>query len=192
MDRAQVSQLRNVFSIICIAIDVHTLTLLWSIVVLVLHSLSLLTISLVTSTSASTKLLCSNGPGWMSASSTLIMDRFLAHLLAFMAAILSKGIASGNDEDLNNITWFSQYFLNIIFTFSVWIVLKSGLTVIKSLCMSLSMYVYKNSQSEHLYEINQLFWLDHFLEYNYENYTPKYYHCQERSAFKFMGTNVCS
>jgi hypothetical protein len=61
----------------------------------------------------------------MSASSTLIMDRFLAHLLAFMAAILSKGIASGNDEDLNNITWFSQYFLNIIFTFSVWIVLKS-------------------------------------------------------------------
>jgi hypothetical protein len=105
-----------------------------------------------------------------------------AHLLAFMAAILSKGIASGNDEDLNNITWFSQYFLNIIFTFSVWIVLKSGLTVIKSLCMSLSMYVYKNSQSEHLYEINQLFWLDHFLEYNYENYTPKYYHCQERSA----------
>jgi hypothetical protein len=68
-------------------------------------------------------------------------------------------------------------------------VLKSGLTVIKSLCMSLSMYVYKNSQSEHLYEINQLFWLDHFLEYNYENYTPKYYHCQERSAFKFLVTD---
>jgi hypothetical protein len=37
------------------------------------------------------------------------MDRFLAHILAFMAAILSKGIASGNDEDLNNITWFFSY-----------------------------------------------------------------------------------
>ena len=77
-----------------------TFPLLCSMVVLVLHNLSLLTISLVTSTSASTKLLCSNAPGCIS-SSPLILVLFMANLFALRAAIFSRGIASWRDEDLN-------------------------------------------------------------------------------------------
>ena len=68
-------------------------------VVLVLHCRSLLTISLVTSTSASIKLLCSKKPV-PNMSSPLIVDLFFAKRLAFMAAILSSGMASDNDDNL--------------------------------------------------------------------------------------------
>lgn len=99
----------------------HKFTFPWlcKIVVLVLHSRSLLTISLVTSTSASTKLLCSNAPDWMSFSSTLIIVRFLANLLALIAAIFSRGMASGKEEELPkqrelNKTWANLLFLTAV------------------------------------------------------------------------------
>lgn len=71
-----------------------TFPLLCRIVVLVLHTLSLLTMSLVTSTSASTKLLC-----WAmsSSKSVLIVDRFFAIIFALMAAIFSTDIVSDRD-----------------------------------------------------------------------------------------------
>lgn len=68
---------------------------LWRIVVLVLQTLSLLTMSLVTSTSASTKLLCFRVMS--SSRSVLIVERFLAMILALMAAIFSTDIASDRD-----------------------------------------------------------------------------------------------
>lgn len=64
-------------------------------VVLVLQTLSLLTISLVTSTSASTKLLCFRVMS--SSRSVLMVERFLAIILALMAAIFSTDMASDND-----------------------------------------------------------------------------------------------
>lgn len=72
-----------------------TLPLLCNIVVLVRHTLSRLTMSLVTSTSASTKLLCF----WVMSSSRsgLIVERFLAMILALMAAIFSTDMASDRD-----------------------------------------------------------------------------------------------
>lgn len=75
-----------------------TLPVLCKIVVLVLHTLSLLTISLVTSTSASTKLLCLRAV-MSSSRSVLIVDLFFAMILALIAAIFSTDIAS--DKDLN-------------------------------------------------------------------------------------------
>ena len=64
-------------------------------VVLVLQTLSLLTISLVTSTSASTKLLCFRVMS--SSRSVLMVERFLAMILALMAAIFSTDMASDSD-----------------------------------------------------------------------------------------------
>lgn len=75
-----------------------TLPVLCKIVVLVLHTLSRLTISLVTSTSASTKLLCLRAV-MSSSRSVLIVDLFFAMILALIAAIFSTDIAS--DKDLN-------------------------------------------------------------------------------------------
>ena len=77
----------------------RTFPALCSIEVLVRLILSRLTISLVTSTSASTKLLCSRTPPTR-LSSPLIVLRFLANRLALIAAILSNGIASDKEEDL--------------------------------------------------------------------------------------------
>lgn len=65
------------------------------IVVLVLQTLSLLTMSLVTSTSASTKLLCFRVMS--SSRSVLMVERFLAMILALMAAIFSTDMASDRD-----------------------------------------------------------------------------------------------
>lgn len=64
-------------------------------VVLVLQTLSLLTMSLVTSTSASTKLLCFRVMS--SSRSVLMVERFLAMILALMAAIFSTDMASDRD-----------------------------------------------------------------------------------------------
>lgn len=75
-----------------------TLPVLCKIVVLVLHTLSLLTISLVTSTSASTKLLCLRAV-MSSSRSVLIVDLFFAMIFALIAAIFSTDMAS--DKDLN-------------------------------------------------------------------------------------------
>lgn len=77
-----------------------TFPVLWRMVVLVLQTRSLLTISLVTSTSASTKLLCFSVMS--SSRSVLIVERFLAIIFALMAAIFSTDMASDSDlEDMN-------------------------------------------------------------------------------------------
>lgn len=72
-----------------------TFPVLWRMVVLVLQTLSLLTMSLVTSTSASTKLLCFKVMS--SSRSVLMVERFLAIILALMAAIFSTDMASDSD-----------------------------------------------------------------------------------------------
>ena len=77
-----------------------TFPALCSMVVRVLHLLSRLTISRVTSTSASTNVRCSMVPGWRS-SSPLIFVLLKAIILALMAAIFSMGIASCSDEVLS-------------------------------------------------------------------------------------------
>lgn len=72
-----------------------TLPLLCKMVVRVLHTRSLLTMSRVTSTSASTKLLCFSVMS--SSRSVLIVERFLAMILALMAAIFSTDMASESE-----------------------------------------------------------------------------------------------
>lgn len=73
----------------------QTFPLLWRMVVLVLQTLSLLTMSLVTSISASTKLLCFKVMS--SSRSVLMVERFLAMILALIAAIFSTDMASDSD-----------------------------------------------------------------------------------------------
>lgn len=80
-------------------------------VVLVLHTLSLLTMSLVTSTSASTKLLCFRVIS--SSRSVLMVERFLAMILALIAAIFSTDMASDSDlrEEWRRFTHFNSSLL---------------------------------------------------------------------------------
>lgn len=79
----------------CEAENRQTFPELCRMVVLVLQTLSLLTMSLVTSTSASTKLLCFRVMS--SSRSVLMVERFLAMILALMAAIFSTDMASDRD-----------------------------------------------------------------------------------------------
>lgn len=89
-------------------------------VVLVLQTLSLLTISLVTSPSASTKLLCFRVMS--SSRSVLMVERFLAIILALMAAIFSTDMASDSDlEEREKLGSFEQ--LTALMNWSVGVIL---------------------------------------------------------------------